>query len=170
MGRPSSREAILDAFEETLISHGSAAATLDAIAEAAGVSKGGLLYHFASKDDLFVAFGERLLARIDTVVAAAPDAPAAVIRWYLDPQPIGSDEATLWRSIIAALHGTEALLAGVIPEAFDRFARPLAILDPTVAEQVRLVGDGLFLSSLVGIAPRPELAEVTEALVRLALE
>lgn len=170
MARPSSREAILDAFEETLISHGAAAATLEVIAEAAGVSKGGLLYHFAAKDDLFAAFGERLLARIDTVVAAAPDDPAAVIRWYLDPQPVGSDEAALWRSIVAALHGTEAVLAELIAGAFDRYARPLAILEPTLAEQVRLVGDGLFLSSLVGIAPRPELAKVTETLVCRALE
>ena len=42
----------------------SARATMDATARAAGVSKGGLLYHFASKDALEAGLIERLrLAR-----------------------------------------------------------------------------------------------------------
>ncbi|MGN6428010.1 MAG: TetR/AcrR family transcriptional regulator, partial [Leifsonia sp.] len=48
----SARDRILDAFEELLAEHSERAATLDAVAAKAGVSKGGLLYHFASKDAL----------------------------------------------------------------------------------------------------------------------
>jgi AcrR family transcriptional regulator len=43
------RDRLLDAFEGLLIAHGPRAATLDAVAAAAEVSKGGLLYHFPSK-------------------------------------------------------------------------------------------------------------------------
>ncbi len=157
MARPSNREAILDAFERIVIAHGVAEATLQVIADAAGVSKGGLLYHFGSKDDLVAAFGERLLARVDEATAAAPTDPAAVVRWYLDPDPADVDEAELWRSILAALHGADAGLDEAIRTAFARYARPLAVLEPALAEQVRLVGDGIFLNSLLGIAPRPEL-------------
>lgn len=162
MARPSSRDRILDAFEATLIDHGAAEATLEAIADAAGVSKGGLLYHFASKDELFAAFGERLLARIDEVVAAAPTEPADVVRWYLDPEPVDTSETELWRSILAALHVTDSGLDDLIAEGFARYARPLGVLDPVLAEQVRLVGDGLFLNSLVGIAPRPALDTIVD--------
>ena len=49
---PHARESVLDAFEAILIDEGERAATMDATARAAGVSKGGLLYHFASKDAL----------------------------------------------------------------------------------------------------------------------
>lgn len=46
---PLAREKVLDAFEAILIDDGERAATLEATAKAAGVSKGGLLYHFRSK-------------------------------------------------------------------------------------------------------------------------
>ena len=49
---PAARERVLDAFESILVEHGERTATLDAVAESAGVSKGGLLYHFGSKQAL----------------------------------------------------------------------------------------------------------------------
>jgi AcrR family transcriptional regulator len=48
----STRDRLLDAFETLLVSAGSRSATLDAVASHAQVSKGGLLYHFHSKDEL----------------------------------------------------------------------------------------------------------------------
>lgn len=168
MARPSNREAILDAFEEILIDHGATEATLEVIADAAGVSKGGLLYHFGSKDELFAAFGERLLQRVDDAVAAAPTGPVEVVRWYLDAEPTETHEAALWRSILAALHGTDVGIDEMIRSAFTRYARPLEVLEPTLAEQVRLVGDGIFLNSLVGVPPRPELAAIVDKLAARA--
>lgn len=47
--KPVARGAVLDAFESLLIEVGERAATLDAVAGRAGVSKGGLLYHFPNK-------------------------------------------------------------------------------------------------------------------------
>jgi AcrR family transcriptional regulator len=168
MARPSNREAILDAFESILIAHGATEATLEMIAEAAGVSKGGLLYHFGSKDDLFAAFGERLSARVDHATEMAPIDPVEVIHWYLDPDPSDAGEARLWRSILAALHGADAGLDDAIRAAFSRYARPLEVLEPTLAEQVRLVGDGIFLNSLLGVEPRPQLEAIIEDLMARA--
>ena len=48
------RDRILDAFEALVLEHGERAGTLAATAGAAGVSKGGLLYHFGSKAKLDV--------------------------------------------------------------------------------------------------------------------
>jgi AcrR family transcriptional regulator len=44
--------------------------TLDAVAKEAGVSKGGLLYHFASKDELITAMLEQCATRIQKTIEA----------------------------------------------------------------------------------------------------
>ena len=64
----SARDRVLDAYETLLIEAGPGAATLDAVAAAAGVSKGGLLYHFASKD----ALAAGLLARLRSAARPTP--------------------------------------------------------------------------------------------------
>ena len=60
-GRPRSRERILDAAEELVREIGSGRLTLDAVAERAGLSKGGLLYNFPTKDALLQGMLERMI-------------------------------------------------------------------------------------------------------------
>ncbi|WP_159612293.1 TetR/AcrR family transcriptional regulator [Glutamicibacter sp. JC586] len=55
---PAARGKVLDAYISLLCEEGERAATLDATAARAGVSKGGLLYHFASKEALAEALIE----------------------------------------------------------------------------------------------------------------
>ena len=63
MGRTSgrspedTRRILLDAAKRVIRHHG-VGATLDVIAREAGVSKGGLVYHFASKQALLVAIAQ----------------------------------------------------------------------------------------------------------------
>jgi AcrR family transcriptional regulator len=59
--RSSSRERILDAAAELVRELGAARLTLDAVAERAELSKGGLLYNFPSKDALLLAMLERII-------------------------------------------------------------------------------------------------------------
>ncbi|MBI1308455.1 MAG: TetR family transcriptional regulator [Proteobacteria bacterium] len=63
MPRPSNREQILDAAEKVAVDSGAAHLTLDAVAAAAKVSKGGLLYHFKDKDAMLAALVERYMVR-----------------------------------------------------------------------------------------------------------
>ena len=49
------RQAILEAAITVFAQHGFDAATTDDIARAAGLSKGGLYWHFKSKDDILAA-------------------------------------------------------------------------------------------------------------------
>ncbi|MFD0658422.1 TetR/AcrR family transcriptional regulator [Thermocatellispora tengchongensis] len=63
------RDELLDAAESLLADQGAHALTLAAVAERAGVSKGGLLYHFNSKDALVRAMVERLIADFDDLMA-----------------------------------------------------------------------------------------------------
>jgi AcrR family transcriptional regulator len=61
--KQASRENILDAATKLLAEHGYAALRVAAVAQAAGVSLGGHLHHFPSKDSLIVAVLERLSTR-----------------------------------------------------------------------------------------------------------
>ncbi len=77
--KPVAREAVLDAFESLLIEVGERAATLDAVARRAGVSKGGLLYHFPNKEAMISALLERmdrLVAEDVEIMANAPEGAA----------------------------------------------------------------------------------------------
>ena len=61
------RRALLAAAEQALVSWGPAF-SLDAVAKEAGVSKGGLLHHFRSRDALLVGLVEAWIQRFDEAV------------------------------------------------------------------------------------------------------
>jgi AcrR family transcriptional regulator len=63
LGRPSSRERILDAAAELVAEIGAGRLTLDAVAERAKLSKGGLLYNFPNKQALLRGMIDRLIER-----------------------------------------------------------------------------------------------------------
>lgn len=60
---------ILDAAENVLRASGARALTIDAVAAQAGLSKGGVLHHFASKDVLIRTLVARKLRRIEAGIA-----------------------------------------------------------------------------------------------------
>lgn len=79
--KTSARDAILDAAEALVNRLGAAHLTLDAVAQQASVSKGGLLYHFPSKEALLEGMVARQLARFERDQAGClqgdPDDPTA---------------------------------------------------------------------------------------------
>ena len=80
------RRALLDAAAAVIRTRG-VSASLDDIARAAGVSKGGLLYHFPAKDVLVRTLAQDLLDEFRTEVQAALDpadtAPGRLTRAYV---------------------------------------------------------------------------------------
>ena len=73
--RESVRDRILVAAMAVARESGASRLSLHAIARRAGVSKGGLLYHFPKKDALMRALVERHLAEIEAATIAATNAP-----------------------------------------------------------------------------------------------
>lgn len=63
-------EIILDAAEALMRRLGHRSLTIDAVATEAGLSKGGVLHHYASKDALISALSARKVARIREGIAA----------------------------------------------------------------------------------------------------
>ncbi|OLT45310.1 transcriptional regulator [Saccharomonospora sp. CUA-673] len=177
MGRPSAREQILDAYENLLIEDGLAAVTLDAVAARAEVSKGGLLYHFRSKDALLDGLLDRLLERTRTDLAYARTAPEGMVRYLLTSSVTDADMTKAFhRTSVATLR-----LLGSEPKADEALATSFGMWtdlageyvdDPLTAELIGLLSDGLYLrATLQGRDMRsPVLDNLDEALRRLGYD
>ena len=172
--RPSAtRDLILDALETLLMEGGSAAATLEAVAARAGVSKGGLLYHFGSKEALYEGFLERLRARAAADAARTRTAPQGPIAAYLDVSTVPEDPGT--RSVLAALRllgVREVDVESALADTFEYWYAVIAqeITDPTLARLVQLVGDGLYLHALIGSAQPEADQKVIARVIELVAE
>ena len=151
---------ILAAAEQVVLERGVPALTLDAVAEAAGLSKGGLIYHFESKEALIRAMIARIGAcmqeRMDKL-AAADGGPGGWTRAYLGaafPPPGTPDDRDAMReaALIAALGYDPALLAPYAAEYAGWVDRQKADgIDPVLAAIIRLAADGLWLNEVFGI-------------------
>ncbi|WP_103512242.1 TetR/AcrR family transcriptional regulator [Streptomyces sp. SM13] len=75
--RTSKRTQILDAATRVVQREGVKSVTFDSVAAEAGLTKGGLLYHFASRDDLIQAIHQHLADRWEADLIAAAGKPAA---------------------------------------------------------------------------------------------
>jgi AcrR family transcriptional regulator len=163
------RERILDAAEE-LISRGQVPPSLEAVAAAAGVSKGGLLYHF-DKRSLLTGLIVRAVRRADDRLTAAA-ARGTMAATGLRLSAPGEGERRLHRAMLSMLRLTsrgELDLPEEVADAERRWHRMLVdeLADPARGRLVRLVGDGLFLGALVGRPPAA--AEVEEIIAHLGL-
>lgn len=153
------RTRILDAAFHLARRDGVAAITLEAVASRARVSKGGLLYHFPSKDALVRGMVEDLQrifeGSLDEAAAADPRPRGRSARAYLaacveaDPQ-----QSSRWLALIGALVQDPTLLEpwrGLVVglPAIDRAEGT----DPVVAGIVRLAADGLWLADILGTEP-----------------
>src|ERR1700683_730447 len=91
-----SRDRILDAAENVILDSGGRTFTLDAVAERAGISKGGLVYSFATKDELVRAALEREVSRFQDAVrqrlGGKPRAPVALVLAHIE-EPLGEAAA-----------------------------------------------------------------------------
>lgn len=160
------RERILAALRHLLSTGGLPAVTLEAVAAQAGVSKGGLLYHFPSKSHLLLGLLEQVK---DNVIADMDQQSAAVggAQAYLQ-YSIPTEDEGFFTSLIAAVRTGTGPDAGADPETEDRAARLLVeiftaweapmraeIDDPVQAELIKLVGNGIYLSAIAGL-PLPD--------------
>jgi len=137
-----------------------AAVTLDAVADRAGVSKGGLLYHFPSKEALVSGMVDELCRTFAELAEAAARA---------DPEPAGrsaraylaASAGELWHSSRwLALVGALVISPGLLDSWRDwvvagRAADEAENAGPVAAAIVRLAADGLWLAGVLGL-PAPD--------------
>jgi len=161
------QDRLLDAAEQVVARDGVANLTLDAVAREAGVSKGGLLYHFPSKSALITAIVERLAQRCEAdqqqALASEPPAPGAFTRAFIraHSDPIDPRDVPVHSALLAAA-GTDPQFMQPFRKRFAQWQARLETdgIDPAIAMIVRLAIDGLCLGPLLGIpVPQGELRE-----------
>ena len=165
MSRPNTKEAIIDAAEDAVIEVGASHLTLDAVAERAGISKGGLLYHFPNKDALLNAMLERLFADYQTrraaVLESLPDSPGRELRAHI---LVGLSEDEIEKrsrsrkvaSAIIAAAANDPKFMGTIRQHCGGIIRRIATTDGVLDScklVVLLAVDGLVFWELMGMCP-----------------
>lgn len=158
------REAILEAASRVTRREGAIALTLDATAKEAGVSKGGLLYHFPSKEALVRGMLEY---HLDAFEQGLRDSSKPFVQAYVE---MGSYDGSdgLFQSLSAVLALYPELLETVRERSRPWYAQAKSV-DALVA---MLATDGLFMADLMGleVAPGKLRQKVLQRLLELAEE
>ncbi|MEV4171067.1 MULTISPECIES: TetR/AcrR family transcriptional regulator [unclassified Nonomuraea] len=138
------RDELLDAAEDLLCDLGSGALTLAAVADRAGVSKGGLLYHYGSKEALIKGMVERLIEDFDVLVAGQPGETYTERYLGATLAAVRSGRLRRW-AVVTGASGNLFLLAP-LREAMARWHREglSEEPDPVAAQIVRLACEGLW--------------------------
>ncbi len=152
----------LDAAEAMVRARGVSGLTLEAAAREAGVSKGGLLYHFASKEALLAAMLNRLADFVaeDFVLAMErlPPGPGraarAMLAWGLEVSEAEANERCDRAAAVflAAFHHDPALLdpiRAVVAGLRDAVAADG--LPPGHGMAIMAAMDGLFMARIFGM-------------------
>lgn len=160
------KNSILDCAQALIIREGASALTLDRIAVEAKVSKGGLLYHFATKESLVEALVSRSIEYLEKEIAICKkkfgDTPGANTRALvvamLEKQwvakaglaPHGLD---LFATSVAAF-ATRPDLIAPLREAYARWQAAVEDdgTDPVLATIARLAADGLWFTEFLGLS------------------
>jgi AcrR family transcriptional regulator len=184
--KPPTRDLILNAAERVVLRDGVMRLTLEAVAREATLSKGGVLYHFATKEALIQAMLSRLIQYCEHEIEAhrqQDPEPGGWTRAYVHRKfaPVLSypGEADFPRSkevgagIIVAATTTPSLL-DPLRERFRTWQQAIESdgIEAARATVVRLAVDGLWLAELLGIwSPGAELRQqVLNELIRLTQE
>lgn len=168
------RAALLDAATAVIVEQGLAKLTVDAVAKAAGVTKGGLFHHFASKDDLIQGVLTAMLDTAEQQIQAAmaddPEPHGRFTRAYLNGV-CGKreivDNATS-RALCVAMLGDPTLSDSWRNWVARKVADHAATDDNPSCAMVRLAADGIWLNSLTRPDSPPEVCDdVKSSLIAL---
>lgn len=173
------RDRILEAAERVVGDMGAAHVTLDLVAQTAGVSKGGLLYHFPCKESLLGALAQRYVDSLEHCIDAAKcslhegetsrDLKACILG------VLGDDpRSKAMGAALLAAAANDLTVLEVIRERIDRYTQEL--IDPGVnfarAAIVSLAVDGLKMRESLRISSFTDAqrAQIVEELLKIADE
>jgi len=149
---PAARQRALDAFAHIVVRDGERAAALEAVARAAGISKGGLLYHFGSKEALVAGLLEHL-ARLteEDVAEMRADPEGATAHILRTSAQFGSDFEPVYIATVnlAQAGYDEARAALRAADTAWREAVLDEVGDEAVARAIVLLSDGIYAHAAV---------------------
>lgn len=151
------KEQILRAAAEIINVEGVFSLTLEAVAKKAGISKGGLLYHFPSKDDLLEGMVKFLMQSfVNDINATVSEDTREKGKWIRAYVTLTFNQAE------EDIDMNTAFLAAVAtnPELLKQMAKSLQEvhtniendnINPIIATIVRLAVDGMYFNQLYGM-------------------
>ncbi|HYO52469.1 TetR/AcrR family transcriptional regulator [Archangium sp.] len=150
------RAHILDAAEEFVLEHGGRELTLEQVAKAAGLSKGGVLYHFPTKTALLQTMLARLLDYVEAEFQAGvgDTTPQDRLMAYTHVSLHANEkDKRLGAALLAVLAEDPKLLEPLRTFYRKRFAE-LRSLGPHFgrATVILLAVEGLFMLELLGLS------------------
>jgi AcrR family transcriptional regulator len=172
------KEKILESANKLIAEKGLNSFTLEEVAKESGISKGGLLYHYSSKDALMKALIETGIEMFEAKVsererALPSDTPNSWFISYIEEQfsTTKIDTKTM-AGIIAAFALNQELLQPVLNNRKDWLKKINESNDPILGLIISLACDGIAFSNLLGIDVYPEKSkeELMERLIELTKE
>lgn len=152
------RAAIVQATFDLTLANG-AVPSLDAVVRAAGVSKGGLLHHFPTRVALLRGLAQWLSAKSIAWFDDLCDGGSAVDAWLAASTPKSEEmnEVFVLFTAMQALRAAGETADSDYGEFTSHVDRRLAeeLTGPDAQQRalmIRLVGDGLFFGSLLGVS------------------
>ena len=150
---------ILEAASKIVAEQGIFYLTIEAVAAEAGISKGGLLYHYRSKEVLVEKMVEHLAINYKNKIAnhAAEDLEekGKWTRAYLDANFTKVYQNKDMHAGLLAAKAVNPNLLGPIHEVYSEWQEEIENdgLDPITATIIRLATDGIWLADLFDINP-----------------
>jgi AcrR family transcriptional regulator len=170
--RESKRDKILDAAARVVEREGVKAVTYETVAKEAGLTKGGLVYHFPSREDMVTALHEHMAAAWEEGMIAAAGltaADATETQRLIGYARAAMQSATRAEMLFQLEGATNPAHAAPWNEVLNRWVPPAPTdaSDPVATEQflARLTADGLWAYESLTSVPldpafRAELAHI----------
>lgn len=163
---------ILSEARRLTIAHG-VIPSLNAVAAAAEVSKGGLVHHFPTRAALVEALAGAAIEEVEDAMRAAAASGNAAETWIRISVPAG-DDVRLFRALAIAHRAVESpgdVVAAAAEEAVHRWEAMIVqeLGDAGRGRIVRLVGDGLAANVIAGIEAAPTPEQLDDLIVQLGL-
>jgi AcrR family transcriptional regulator len=165
--RPSKKHRLLEQAAKLVAQGGYSSLTIEGLAQAAGITKGGVQYHFASKDQLLTELLEFLLGSFDEALEGL--AGQSWLKAYV----------SLTLGEVSDGDGAAAAIISALPpgdprcEPFNLYSKKWrdkanhSGLDPTFAQIIRLAADGQWLERSFGTATDKDTAAIRTKLLQL---
>jgi AcrR family transcriptional regulator len=153
------RARLLEAAGQVVLKQGLQGLTLDAVAQAAGVSKGGLLYHYPSKETLVKGLFAHLLEEFERDVerridpTEPPGTPGRYTRAYIAASFSSDERQRELGALIGALVTADPELLTMVRASFERTRAAIAVdgLGDLRAALVQMATDGIMLYEMLGV-------------------
>jgi AcrR family transcriptional regulator len=156
-----SREDILDAAQKVAVEKGAAKVSLDSVAKEAGLTKGGVLYNFPSKEALISGMLERLVATHCPLVdeqrhQRAEQSNPTLQSIFHVIRELEQVDNNIAMAILAAAAQNLELLQPLREEMAERFQQITAENKSSDLDQATLLwaaGEGLMLMNILKLLP-----------------